>query len=430
MFCPNCGDETPDGSLFCGSCGAKIASEGGDKASQNSREGSQDAPTVPSAQSGASSGSSNKLKELVATKKGKGIIGGCAVAAVLVIALISFGASAASNVPEDIAKQSVQGSSFANNGIASNNYVEASSYSLDEFKIDKQEDVNIGALSSLFATGTAGKDKARHVMFSGKIKNDYFETSFTGESYYVKQGDNWVLASGPTISDSNTKPLQGVASLNGTSTHFYSSDASYSVSNFSSTLDENNGSYTSEATQDVEYDFWFGKDTAKNTQDFTFDGTQWKPLGDVSVSETKSTFALNGKSFKSVDRGTGWNNSSVDTTITFENGTDASNITGTYSLSYSYTGSSTEYTPFSIDGPLVGSIKHEFGQNTFDIELNDATNNVTFSGGSSSSGITAGSGTTNGIGLSTKTKSVYHKSRYRDEGDVLEIYYQRFAEQV
>lgn len=347
----------------------------------------------------------------------------------MIIALVVFASNAASNVPEDIAKQSVSESAFATNGIVSSGYIETSSYSLDDFKIDEQDDVDIDGLGPLPASASAENDKVRHVMFSGTIKNDYFETVFTGESYYAKQGDNWILISGPTVSDSHTIPLKGVSALNDSNA---SSGGQYSVTGFSSTLDEDNGTYTSKATQEIEYDFWFGKDTATITRDFVFDGAQWKPVDDVSVVESESTFDLNGKSFKTVDGGTMRNDQSVNTTITFTDDENADSIGGEYSLSFVNSGSSENYIPFSLEGSLSGAIKHRFGEDSFELTLYDSTNSVTFIGSTSSFAASAETGKAPTLTLKTTTDTVYYRSTAwgATSERKLQTTYQSFVEEL
>ena len=266
-------------------------------------------------------------------------------------------------------------------------------------------------------------------MFSGTIKNDYFETVFTGESYYAKQGDNWILISGPTVSDSHTIPLKGVSALNDSNA---SSGGQYSVTGFSSTLDEDNGTYTSKATQEIEYDFWFGKDTATITRDFVFDGAQWKPVDDVSVVESESTFDLNGKSFKTVDGGTMRNDQSVNTTITFTDDENADSIGGEYSLSFVNSGSSENYIPFSLEGSLSGAIKHRFGEDSFELTLYDSTNSVTFIGSTSSFAASAETGKAPTLTLKTTTDAVYYRSTAwgATSERKLQTTYQSFVEEL
>lgn len=340
-----------------------------------------------------------------------------------------FASNVTSNVPEGIAKQSVSESTFATSGIVSSGYIESSSYSLDDFEIDEQKDVDIDVLGSLSTTASVENDKARHVMFSGTIKNDYFETVFTGESYYVKQGDNWVLISGPTISDSHTIPLKGVSSLNSSNA---SPSSQYSVTGFSSTLDEDNGTYTSKATQEIEYDFWFGKDTATITQNFVFDGAQWKPVDDISVVESKSAFDLDGKSFKAVDGGTTRNDQSVNTTITFTNDEDADGIEGEYSLSFVNSGSSENYIPFSLEGSFSGAIKHRFGEDSFEFTLYDSANNITFVGSTSYFAASAETGKAPTLTIKTTTDTVYYRSTAWGATNErkLQTTYQSFVEQL
>ena len=142
-------------------------------------------------------------------KKGKGIVAGAiaAVAAIIVAAVVGF--NMANNVPEDTVRQALQNSSTVADGIVANDYVTAQPYDLKNLKIDKQEDESTGEIGAAIT----GSNKARHVYFSGSMENDFFKTDFTGEAYYVKQGDTWVSLLGPSITGNTTTPLQGVGRI-------------------------------------------------------------------------------------------------------------------------------------------------------------------------------------------------------------------------
>ena len=381
MKCLHCGCELPSDAVFCASCGKKVAAETAESA----------APAQQSTQ-----------HPLPPTKKSKGIIAGmvAAVAVVIVAAIVGF--NMASNVPEDMVRQALQNSSTMTDGIASNSYVEPEPYSLDGFKIDKQQDEAAGDIGKALVNS----DKVRHVYFSGSMKNGYFKTDFTGEAYYVKQGDTWANVLGPSITSSNTIPLKGVARMG------ESTDDDYAVSNFASTLDSNNGSYTSTATQDVAYSFWFATDTATNTCTFAFDGSTWKPTGDIAVSNMQTTTNFAGKKFEYVETGSSlFRTGTTTSTIEFTNDGENGAVSATYTLNWKYSGDTSEgsagqyYLPVALSGDLQGTVQHTFGQDDFDIELNDTANQVTFAGGESYSTISAGNGESNTLSLSATTNA-------------------------
>lgn len=416
MKCPCCGYNLPDDANFCASCGTNVSvassataatttsTEGGGDVAQsttaphaapnNAESGAPEAPDSTNAcgepaHFGSSIGNSfsvhqgsneaSHVGQFLTTKKGKGIVAGAiaAVAAIIVAAVVGF--NMANNVPEDTVRQALQNSSTVADGIVANDYVTAQPYDLKNLKIDKQEDES------------------------------------TGEAYYVKQGDTWVSLLGPSITDNTTTPLQGVGRISEAS----ESD-DYEISNFSSTLDSSNGAYASTATQDVSYTFWFATDTATNTRTFVFDGNCWKPTGDTAVSnmQTKTNFA--DKKFEYTDTGsglfkTGTTNSTIEFTSDGENG----QVAATYSLDWKYSGDTSKgssgqyYLPVNLSGNLTGAIEHEFGKDNFSIELNDAENQVTFTGGESYATISAGDGESNTMSLSATTNTKYFESPFQ-----------------
>ena len=212
-----------------------------------------------------------------------------------------------------------------------------------------------------------------------------------------------------------TTPLQGVGRISEAS----ESD-DYEISNFSSTLDSSNGAYTSTATQDVSYRFWFATDTATNTRTFVFDGNCWKPTGDTAVSnmQTKTNFA--GKKFEYTDTGSGiFKSGTTNSTIEFTSDGENGQVAATYSLDWKYSGDTSKnssgqyYLPVNLSGNLTGAIEHEFGKDNFSIELNDAENQVTFTGGESYATISAGDGESNTMSLSAATNTKYFESPFQ-----------------
>lgn len=448
MKCPYCGYDLPDDAIFCASCGKNVSvalsattataasAEGGGDVAQpttaphaapnNAQGGAVEAPGSTNvygepAHFGSSIGNSSSsyrmnnaashAGQFLATKKGKGIVAGvvAAVAAIIVAAVVGF--NMANSVPEDTVRQALQNSSTVTDGVVANDYVTAQPYNLKSFKIDKQEDESTGEIG----VAITGSDKARHVYFSGSMENDFFKTDFTGEAYYVKQGDSWVSLLGPSVTGNTTTPLQGVARISQAT-----GNDDYEISNFSSTFDSSNGAYTSTATQDVSYTFWFATDTATNTRTFVFDGNCWKPTGDTAVSNMHTATNFAGKKFEYTDTGsglfkTGTTNSTIEFTSDGENG----QVAATYSLDWKYSGDTSKgssgqyYLPVNLTGNLTGTIEHEFGKDNYSIELNDAENQVTFTGGESYATISAGDGESNTMSLSAATNTKYFESPFQ-----------------
>ena len=458
MKCPFCGYDLPNDAAFCASCGKNVsdassattgniesdegamqptqhtqpittpneapgnAESGAPEAADAAAEFGEPADTCGEpAHFGSSIGNSSSsyrmnnaashAEQFLATKKGKGIVAGvvAAVAAIIVAAVVGF--NMANSVPEDTVRQALQNSSTVTDGVVANDYVTAQPYNLKSFKIDKQEDESTGEIG----VAITGSDKTRHVYFSGSMENDFFKTDFTGEAYYVKQGDSWVSLLGPSITGNTTTPLQGVARISQTT-----GNDDYEISNFSSTLDSSNGTYTSTATQDVSYTFWFATDTATNTRTFVFDGNCWKPTGDTAVSNMHTATNFAGRKFEYTDTGsglfkTGTTNSTIEFTSDGENG----QVAATYSLDWKYSGDTSKgssgqyYLPVNLSGNLTGTIEHEFGKDNFSIELNDAENQVTFTGGESYATISAGDGESNTMSLSATTNTKYFESPFQ-----------------
>ena len=204
--------------------------------------------------------------------------------------------SCSGGVPEDRVKEDVLASSFVADGFIPSTYVNESKYELTEFKIDSQrEDKN----------REYGIEKAQIVKFSGKIKNDSFESSFTGTACFAKSGDSWQTI-GKAGSDSyDTIPLKGVDLI--TDENASGENSNIIHSDFSCSFDDSNEQYTASASETVTCELWFADDTAKNTQDFIFDNQKgWMPKGETKASDLSTTYKLAGKTFNFIgDEGYG-----------------------------------------------------------------------------------------------------------------------------
>lgn len=324
-----------------------------------------------------------------------------AIVVSLAAAMLGLAGCGAGGVPEDRVKQEVAASSFAAEGFVGSSYVNESPYELAEFKVEGQQDEEVNAL---------GIEKARRVSFSGKLKNDSFESTFTGHAYYVKNDDSWETLSGPSSDTNSTAPLKGVDTMT-----LASSNPQYDNvvhSNFQSTFEEKNGRYTSQATETVAYEFWFADDTATNTQDFVFDPAKgWTPNGDAKASDLATTYKLAGKTFGLAgDEGLGsFTNTpgKCDASFTFA---DVSEDAVSASYAYDFTPKEDkhiDYLPISFTGTAVGKPSHEFGKDSFSFELNDKENAVTFSCRSKSPETVAGTGTVNAMTVDVSTNSPY-----------------------
>ncbi len=76
MYCPNCGSEIPDKSQFCGLCGVKVVSKENDATTEIDSERSEAVRSVSNAQDAIGGSVSGGFGGFIATKKGKGFLGG------------------------------------------------------------------------------------------------------------------------------------------------------------------------------------------------------------------------------------------------------------------------------------------------------------------------------------------------------------------
>lgn len=373
MKCKQCGIEMPEGVKFCPACGASTS---GDEPKANEAPKAEPAKTEPNAAAG--SGSTTITVDPAAAvgflKKNKKVtIGAAAAVVVAIIAIIAF-VMISSNVPEDIVKNDLMETDLVKSGAVSSNYVNEADYSITELKIEKQADEDItGGIDKVLA----GSDKCRRVDFSGKMSNGNFETSFRGHSYYVKSGDTWSKYTGE-INAEGTKPLKGVDTTFVPSAGFTGTTAR-SSSDFSSTFEESNGTYTSVATERLQYTYSFVTDTAVSTSTFEFDPDKgWQRQGEADLSDINHEWYFNGKTFTATSTMSG-DGTTVASISFIECSGDSAKAT--YSLNFtpkSEKGFLASYNAVDLKGSMSGTFKHEFGKNSYEIELSDSGNSVTY----------------------------------------------------
>ncbi len=418
MKCRQCNTEMPDGVKFCPSCGASQAGdEPNPSAAPQAAPAQQAAPAVQPG-NGTAGVSVNPAAAVDLLKKNKKVtIGAVAAVVVVIVAIIAF-VMISSNVPEDIVKNDLADNYLVKKGAVESNFVNDSDYSIKELKITGQSDERLSSdILSMAATAATGSDKVRKVTVTGKIANANFETSFSGYLYYLKNGDGWVKLDS-TIKSDSTKPLKGVDTTASSSSA--SSSSALSSSDFSSTLEESDGTYTSVATQKVKYSYWFADDTATSTTKFKFDSEKgWQRQGQDELSDTHTEWKLNGKTFAKSDTVKdiqGFSYVTIGTASASVTFGDCSGETAnaTYAVGFNPTTentSSIEYIAVDLKGSVSGSLSHKFSESTFSVELNDQGNSVTFSlsGDINSTTTSAGEGKVNQLSGSAITKSVYEK---------------------
>lgn len=416
MFCQECGKQIENYALFCPECGTRVTqrpqSPEDGAPSQETRipttntnsdfdaesaqaefhwtETAHPKPEGESAGSKASNGinkTMERIKNLDKAKK-RGIIGG-GIAVVLLMAIFAIIVPLFNSVPTDTVRQAFAQSSFATEGAVSSNYTNPSAYEIKDFKVDKQVDAQTSYGSGFLGTTNAsyGAGQIKTVYFSGTIANNSFETDFDGQCDFMNVGGNWTPTSTSSlkINSKYTKPLKGI-DAGGTSQKTSSKNASYS--DFSSELYEANGTYTSKATMTLAFTYWFATDTAKVTQSFTFDqNSGWKASGDPTITDQKTEWTLENKSFKYSGQeylGDG----TYDATITFGN-TSNEAVSASYEFGYTAkAGASNSFITFksaSVKGTASGKVSHQFGQEKFSINLNDSDQLVDITCSNSSS---------------------------------------------
>ena len=435
MNCPQCNAQVPGDAKFCPVCGTAVTAASpapapGSQATESSAVASSypaDAGTTAPSKPSASSFDSSVAVEFLKKNK-KAVIGAGAAVVVVLVAIVAF-VMISSNVPEDVVKRDLMNTYLMEHGAVSSSYVNDSDYSITELKITGQSEEKLSSdLLSLATTAATGSNTVRRVSVSGKISNESFETSFTGYLYYVKANDQWVEIN-TDVDATSTKPLKGVDKTESTSS------SSAQVSDFSSTLEESNGSYVSVATQKVKYSYWFADDTATSTSSFKFDQEKgWQRQGDAQLSDTKTEWKLSGKTFAYNEGSSFFSSGTKNSTVSFG---DCSGETAnaTYTIGYTPSSNSSSYTEYlSVDlkGSASGSLTHEFSKESFKVELNDKGNSVTFSfsGHGSSTTTSAGVGEVNQLYGSFVTKAVYSRSTSGNNERTFEMSGYNFTEKT
>lgn len=318
-------------------------------------------------------------------KKKYSIVGGACAAVVLLLLVVFVGGNAFGAVSTDAARTAFEQSSILSKGIVSQNYTNESAYHIKSFKIDSQEDLlaKYGSEYRSLAQTMYGSEDLKSVICSGTITNDSFETDFNVEIHFAKIGGNWVTIDTPETVSSSTKPLKGPDYVKKSASTSTSSNSNPLYSDYSSSLEESDGVYTSTVEQTVTYEFWFAKDTAKSIQKFTFDGKSgWKTVGDEEQTDTNTTWNLPSKVFgyekvESLSKGTS------DISLSFSEISDSA-AKATYKIHYKPSANSSSsystYNEVNLNGSASGKITHDFGKESFEFTLEDTGQSVTFSG--------------------------------------------------
>ena len=334
----------------------------------------------------------------------------------VLIAIAAFIIPLFGGVPTDVARQAFAQNSFATNGAVSTSYTNASAYEIKDFKIDKQEDTLAGYDSEYHQMAKAwyGTDQLKTAYFSGTIANESFETNFTGQCDFMNINGTWSPVGDYSlkINSKDTKPLKGVDALGQNTSSSSSNNVSYS--DFNSDFNESNGTYTSNATSTVTYTYWFATDTAKVSQSFTFDPSSgWKTSGDAQTTDQNTEWTLKDKTFKyQGDTQQVVSTGTIDSSITFKDAENGS-ISASYNLSYAPNAGKSDawitYREASVKGEATGKASHQFGENSFTIQLSDSGQSVDITC-KSNSWVTS-ENSKNTLSVTFDTKTVYKTSK-------------------
>ena len=396
MFCKKCGASCEDGLEKCPACDAEL--------DQAAPEAATDAAGSDAA-ADASKAAASALKGLkgAAGKRTPLVIGAAvAVVAIVVVVAMSVFGGGGEVVNVDQLKKDVM--PFIEDGFVSQQYTKEASYKISDLKIDNVEKIK----------NAAGVVDYADIAFSGTISNGNFESTFTAHAgYYIGDKESAPTFAGePAFESVETKPLAGVSKFS-----FDDGPDEAKISDFSSTLDEEDGVYTSVATQTVTQSFWFADDVATGTQKFTFDQENgWEREGDVEISKQETAWKLGGKTLTANlskdDMGLNSPSGSLTGSITFAEPAEDGSASAQYALNFvpEAIDSTVTYANVDLSGGATGHIVHEFGRENLTVELNDAAGQVTLTCENGNVVSKAGVGDVPTMDVSINTEAVYYTS--------------------
>lgn len=376
-------------------------------------------------------------------RKKPALIAGIVAAVIAVIAVAVFVVVGADRVSDETLKTTLEQSSIVKSGLVPQNYVDSSDYKVKDLKITDQKKItDTGAFSSVIyaLTGTSGENiPIMTVSYKATIENDNFSSDIVGTVQFLKWNDQWLTVAAPsasTLQSCDTKPLKGVdkmdAQSSSSSSYSYGSKQDYTIDHddFEATFDESDSSYSSTATEKVSYSFWFAKDSATASQSFKFDQKSgWQPTGNVKLSDQDTVWNLEGKTFKYEKDAS---DAKTTASITFKT-CSSDNLTADHSITYapSEKAKKSNYLDASASGEAKGKPTHKFGENSFSVELNDASSKVTYKINGITTVSVAGSGTVDALdNCSVDTKLVYWQNSSGSSKSELGLSWVDFVEQV
>lgn len=376
MFCTNCGSELSEGDKFCANCGEKLEEETAQKQTndkevkpekeekQENTQKSEPSPTPAANNQQPKTQNENKYKtqmsaeqaEFLAKRKKKikriAIVGGIALVVIIAAIIITVTILDANKVKNDFIN-----SDIVKNGPVSSKFVKPSDYKVNEFNI----------------TNTADQGSQKIYTYTAKIENDNFKADIEGKATYsnnkIDNYDNYkkevTPKKGVDYFEESLEQVQrkeeGSEKTNGTQ----------KVSNASSTLNDDDGTYVSDLTASSVYSFWYCEDTCNIKQHFKFDSKNgWTKNGGVDKTDGKTEWKLANKTITYDNKNEEWNN----LTITFNSITNnICSFTYNFHLGEKSAKSYTDANSLDYTATVSVPITHKVGEEGFSCNYYEAS---------------------------------------------------------
>ena len=419
--CFSCGSDVSDDAMYCPHCGAKQTNNHGtetaDAPSEREEVDSQFQPS-PNASSTEGQETSSSSCEFDSAHTGhaplhrKRLVAVCSIVAVAaIVAAIVFVVMDADKVSNETLKSTLEQSSIVENGVGPPRYVEPTEYKIKNLKITDQKITTAAeAVSSqaYISTGTSDTNTPLStVSYKATIENENFSSEIEGTVQFLKRNDRWVAVASPssnTLLTYSTKPLKGVSKIDNVGLSLFLTDSS----DFEATLNENEGSFFSTASEKVTYEYWFAKDSATVSQNYKFDQKKgWLRVGDPQLSNQETTWTLEGKTFK-------YDNAAYTKTTVALSFKSCSSDSLVADHSVIYTPSDglrkCDYVDVNISGEAKGKPIHTFGTDQFSVEMSDGENRVIYKIDGTTASKTAIANTIYALDASVDTDFTYRKS--------------------
>lgn len=344
---------------------------------------------APATASAAASATGGGFKAWLSVPKNKKIAIG--VVAVVVVAIVGFnvfnyfGSQVSASALEQSMKESYD------SGFISTAFTNGSEYKYSDTRLNKNEKIESSspAYSQLPSSVKSGIKSANqdiyYVEWYGKATNDSFESEYTAQGYFTKEGFGFKHLVTSCATWHSTKPTKGVEV-------FYldsgkvASKAGYcvsnSVDNFTCDFDAEKQTCSAKETYGVKY--WWGEDSVDVSQKFKFDAEKgWVIDGEAKTENFTTKYTeLEGMSFSASNLRSYFFSSSGSleetASMTFKT-CSADSVVADYTMAHHPGGSGTENT-IDLSGQASGTLKHSLSQTGFEFDLNGSSDGVRLKG--------------------------------------------------